>query len=185
MNKNTILLILTISIGSFMLIFISSRFTNTKIETEEKTRKERNALQEIIDTTKNEHPVINETLKGKIVVINVWATWCGPCRKEIPDWIKFFKDFKSDNIVFIALDEIDSTEETAKMIKQKIQFDYQLLFEQRKLIKIIDSYALPAEQGAIPLNLILNAEGKIEHFHAGNNPEELKKMRDYLASIKK
>lgn len=182
-KRNSILLILAVSIGSFILIFISSRFTNTKIETEEKVRKERNALQEIIDMPQNEHPFINETLKGKIVVINVWATWCAPCRMEIPDLNKLVKDFKSDKIVFVALDGNDSTEEIAIIQKQKIQFDYQLLFEQTKLIKKINSFAISNEQGGIPINLILNTEGKIEHYHVGNNPEELQKMRDYLTSV--
>lgn len=185
MNRNTIFLILAFSIGSFILIFISSRFTNSKIEAEEKERKEKKAFQEIIDSTKNEHPFINEHLKGKTIVINVWATWCGPCRKEIPELNKLVKDFKSDTIVFIALDAFDSIEEISEMKKQKIEFDYQLLFDQKHIIKLINSFAISSEQGGIPINLILNSVGKIEHYHVGNNPKELQKMRDYLSSVKR
>jgi thiol:disulfide interchange protein DsbD len=48
-----------------------------------------------------------EKLKGKIVIINFWATWCPPCRAEIPDFIKVYDDYKSRGleIIGIALDE--------------------------------------------------------------------------------
>ena len=84
MNRNTLFLISSITLGILLLLLISSRYTNNKIETAEKDRREIYVLQEIIDSTNNEHPVINKALEGKVIVLNVWATWCKPCRKEIP-----------------------------------------------------------------------------------------------------
>ena len=52
-------------------------------------------------------------LRGKTVVINVWATWCPPCREETPDLIKAYKQLASDDVVFVG---VDSTE-TAQLVK--------------------------------------------------------------------
>jgi len=55
--------------------------------------------------------VTSESLKGKILVINFWATWCGPCRKELPDYDKFYQKYKDDPkvvVLTIATDDADT-----------------------------------------------------------------------------
>ena len=183
MNRNTLFLISSITLGILLLLLISSRYTNNKIETAEKDRREIYVLQEIIDSTNNEHPVINKALEGKVIVLNVWATWCKPCRKEIPELNKLVNDFKRDNILFIAIDDRDSTKEVKIMKEKNIQFDYQLLFDQEDLIDLIYSFKLEHEIRALPLNMVINKNGKIEVFYIGYKPEKLQEIRDYLASI--
>lgn len=179
MKRNTLLLIIGITVSCFLLIYISSNANNKKINNELVTRSEKNALDIIIDSTKNQHPLINERLRNKTIVINVWATWCGPCRMEIPELNKIVKEFKNNDIAFIGLDDEDSTEAISAMKKDKIQFDYQLLFNQKELINIINNFKVSNEKG-IPVNMVIGRNGKIIHFHVGNVPAELEKMRSAI-----
>jgi len=183
MNRNVLFFILSITLGILFLLLISSRYTNRKIEIAEKDRREINILQAIIDSTDNEHPVFNNSLKGKVIVLNVWATWCAPCIKEIPELNQLVDDFASDNVLFIALDDRDSTKEMNKMKEKSIQFNYQLLFDQEYLINLIYSFKLEHERRGLPLNVLINENGKVEIFYIGYNPEKLQKIRDYLASV--
>src|SRR5690242_1100079 len=120
MKKNT-LSILTLSA---LLLFTSHYLISCKTAKEPEARKSRNAWQELTSSQDISNPVFTPDMKGKTIVVNVWATWCSPCRNEIPELNKLVGDYKSDKIVFIALDGEDSTAEKRKMRQENIRFDY-------------------------------------------------------------
>jgi len=183
LKAGTLLFLTAVTIAIFIFLFILRILINKKIETSEDERSSRNAIEEIISVAEN-NAVVNENLKGKTVVINVWATWCGPCRSEIPELNKLANEFRSNDIVFIALDSEDSTKEAKIMASKQIWFEYQLLFNQGNTINKIRSFLLPDERDAIPINMVINTEGKVKIFYVGTNGEKLEEMRRYLASIK-
>jgi len=185
MKTNTLIFIISIVAAAFGLILISEQYKKAEIATAEKERKEKNILQVIIDSTKNKHPVFNESIKGKVIVVNVWTSWLPACRKQIPELNKLVKDFSSDKIVFIAIDPADSAREVTTLQKENIKFEYKLLFGEKDLSHIFYSEGRDVQIGEVPLpmNVVINSEGRVEMFYSGDHPEQLQNIRNYLSQV--
>lgn len=63
-----------------------------------------------------------EKYKGKVVLVNIWATWCGPCREEIPDLIRLQEKFESRGFTIVAIAVDDQGEESVKTFVEKERF---------------------------------------------------------------
>jgi len=117
----------------------------------------------------------NHTLsnyKGKVVLVDFWATWCGPCRVEIPGFVSLYKKYRKKGLVIlgVGLDRRDALEKFAK----KYKMNYPVLIGTKD---IGDAYGIRA----IPTTLLLDKENRIAYYHIGVTPmsqfeEEIKKL---------
>jgi thiol-disulfide isomerase/thioredoxin len=167
------------------LLILSVSLSNNAIKKGQSERFQLNILDEIINATNNENPIINDSLKGKTIVINVWATWCKPCLQEIPELNQLVEDFKSEEVVFIALNREGEEKEKETMKAKDIQFDYDLHFDQSKLIDLLYSFKLENEGTGIPLNIVINKSGQPAFYYMGNQPDKLEEVREYLSKMNK
>ena len=186
MKKNVLLFIGAVGIILFVLLKITSHFSAIETEKGKALRDERSITKEMISMCQAKDSLINDSLLGKTIVINHWATWCGPCMDEIPELNKMAEENSNNkNIVFIALNADVASDELETMQQKKIVFKYRLLFQKKKLMQFLSDLALPSEgmKGGIPVNIIIDANGKINHFHIGNMHDELEKMKQYLSQL--
>ncbi|MCF8275008.1 MAG: TlpA family protein disulfide reductase [Flavobacteriaceae bacterium] len=118
-------------------------------------------------------------LKGKIVYIEIWATWCGPCVKEMPALTQLIKDFKDKNIEFvsISIDSKNDYDKWRKMVPEKNVGGIQLLAD--KGLK--SDFMLSFSVGLIPRSILLDEEGKIITDKAPRPSAE--NTKDYLDSL--
>jgi len=69
---------------------------------------------------KNEQnqPVKLADYKGKVVIVNFWATWCGPCKAEIPDFVKLYAEYKDKGLVIVGISIDDSPEQLQAFMRE-------------------------------------------------------------------
>jgi thiol-disulfide isomerase/thioredoxin len=99
------------------------------------------------------------SLKGKNVYIDVWATWCGPCLREIPFLQEVEKDYHDKNIQFvsISIDEPKDYEKWKTMVSDKNLGGIQLIADTNWKSKFVEEYAIYG----IPRFILIDSEGKI------------------------
>ncbi|MGH2666007.1 TlpA family protein disulfide reductase [Flavobacterium sp.] len=119
-----------------------------------------------------------ESLKGKYVYIDVWATWCGPCRREIPSLQKVEEEYKGKNIEFVSL-SIDSKkdyEKWRKFVEEKKLGGIQLFADNDWNSKFVTDYAIEG----IPRFILIDPNGNIVTADAPrpSDPKLIEKFKE-------
>ena len=100
--------------------------------------------------------------KGKIILLNFWATWCGPCRIEIPDLVALQEQYKEDIVVLGVLVQDPVTAGTHEFAS-KLNINYPLL-DANGRTDFEDAYG---PMWGIPVSVIIDRDGRIAKRHSG------------------
>ena len=97
--------------------------------------------------------------RGKVVVINFWATWCGPCRQEIPELIELRQEYSEEQMVLLGI-SLDNSESSLARYVSRTDFNYPIYQGQND---IISAYSIMA----IPRTVIYDTTGEKVLSHEG------------------
>ena len=104
---------------------------------------------------------------GKVLLVNLWATWCGPCRMETPELVKLNKEFRDRGVEMIGLstEDPDASAQSVSDFVREYKVDYQIGWATREV-------ALGLMQGRtnIPQSFIIARDGRIVRRFIGFNP---------------
>ncbi|WP_340122915.1 TlpA disulfide reductase family protein [Methylobacter svalbardensis] len=106
--------------------------------------------------------------RGKVLVINFWATWCPPCRKEIPDFVALQQQYADQGLQFVGI-ALEDKEPVAEYLATT-KINYPMLLGGDNGITL--AHQLGNSVDAVPYTLIVNRQGQIIHRHPGEFSRE-------------
>lgn len=121
--------------------------------------------------------------KGQVLLVNMWATWCGPCLAEMPSFVKMKEAYGPQGFEILGLDTDDESDtlmaDINKVIKEK-NLNYPIVFSDTKtqvaLLKI-------SKFDGIPQSFLVDGDGNLRAVFKGANPENVKKMEQIVSGL--
>jgi thiol-disulfide isomerase/thioredoxin len=124
-------------------------------------------------------------LKGKVVVLNVWGSWCSPCRAEAPYFAKVSKATAAKGVAFVGINTRDTNKDSAVAFDKNYDVTYPSLYDPAGKLIVNGFPKGSLNPQAIPSTVVLDREGKIAARSLGGLDEErLHKMIDPLIAEK-
>ena len=119
-------------------------------------------------------------LAGDVVVLNLWASWCGPCRAEAPTLQEVYDESRGDGVAFVGLNSKDQ-EAAARAFEQNFGITYPSLVDQSGELQLAFRDSVPAS--SIPWTLVIDRDGRIAARVLGATTySELTGLVDQVAS---
>lgn len=115
-------------------------------------------------------------LRGKVVLLDFWASWCTPCRKSLPLYNDLRKNFAGQPFEIVAV-SVDATKEDALGFLNKHALDYLVGWDASA--KLAETYAVPG----MPSSYVISPEGVVKHVHKGFHEGEIAKLKQEIQAL--
>jgi len=114
------------------------------------------------------HDVQLSDYRGKVILLNFWATWCGPCKYEIPEFVEAYKQYRNRGFVILGvLSQDESADADVRDFAKRWGMDYPILREHAGLDEAF------GPMFAIPTSFIIDRHGSICSKHLGPVPKDV------------
>ncbi len=98
--------------------------------------------------------------RGRVVLVNFWASWCGPCRQEMPQLNKLYDKYRDSGFVLLGIN-IDNNAQTATELASKLGVSFPVLLDTDKAVsKLYDV-------STMPLTVVIDRDGRVRYLHHG------------------
>ena len=111
-----------------------------------------------------------QQLRGKVVLLDFWATWCQPCKKSFPFYADLAKRHESDGLVVVAV-SIDERKKPVQRFVQKHPVPFQIAWDPKQ--SLVERF----EPTTMPTAYLLGRDGIVKHIHAGFRDSDKESLR--------
>jgi peroxiredoxin len=98
--------------------------------------------------------------RGRVVMVNFWATWCGPCRQEMPQLNRLYEKYHAAGFVLLGVNVDDDTRKAAE-VAGKLGVTFPVLLDTDKAVSKL------YELSTMPSTVIIDRDGKVRYVHRG------------------
>jgi peroxiredoxin len=112
-------------------------------------------------------PIKLSDYSGKVLLVNLWATWCGPCRQETPELVKLHKEFRAQGfeVVGLSTEDPDDSADSVREFVHNYNVDYRVGWSGPQV-----AIALMQGRDAIPQSFVISRSGRIVKRFVGFSP---------------
>lgn len=116
-------------------------------------------------------PLSLDQYRGKVVVLNVWGSWCGPCRKEAPALAEAARELGGDDVAFVGINTRDMSQDQGLAFQRRYDVPYPSLFDPsgRSLL----AFSGTLNPSAIPSTVVLDRDGRVAASILGEIPSRV------------
>jgi peroxiredoxin len=115
-------------------------------------------------------------LRGQVVLLNFWASWCGPCRQEMPLLGKIHEKYKSMGFTVLAVN-VEEDAKPAISIIQKTNIKFPVLFDSENSVSKLYKVS------AMPSTVIIDRDGNMRYLHEGYKPGDEEKYKEWVKKL--
>ena len=114
--------------------------------------------------------------RGDVVMVNFWATWCGPCRQEMPILDELYSRYQRVGFSLLGVNIDDNSSKAMNMVNE-LGVSFPVLFDSRK--EVSELY----DVDAMPVTLLIDREGTVRYVHQGYKPGYEDKYLEQIRSL--
>lgn len=117
-------------------------------------------------------------LRGEVVLLNFWATWCGPCRQEMPQLGRLYTQYREAGFTLLGVN-IDDSRANAETMVKKLGVHFPTLFDSDKRVaRLYDVDTMPA-------TLLIDRDGRVRYVHRGYRDGYERKYQEQIRELLK
>ncbi len=121
-----------------------------------------------------------EDKKGNVLLLNLWATWCGPCRGEMPHLVEMEEKYKAKNFEVIGLNTDNESVEDINDFAKEMKLNYLMAYADQAMYR--ELLSISKFQG-IPQSFLIDREGRLRGVFLGGGPKVIGTMKETVEKV--